>query len=113
MDIGKLDKRCRIETPSVSQDAVYGSPVTTWATFAVVWCNVQDVLPSRDESLRNTTIATTTRTRLRMRYRGDIDTSMRIVMLRPTETVYEIIGGPAEIGRRDGIELMIEKSSVP
>ncbi len=110
MDIGKLNKRCRIEKPVITQEDVYGTQETSWTTHAVVWCNVQDVLPSRDESIRGGVTAATSKTRLRMRYRGDIDTSMRVVMFRPLETIYNVIGYPAEIGNRDGIEIMIERT---
>lgn len=109
MIIGKLDRRCRIERKLVTIDPTYGTENVTWVTHAVVWCNMQDVLPSRDESLRNGIIVGKTQSRLRMRYRGDIDSTMRIVIMRPTESVWNIIGGPAEIGVRDGIELMCEK----
>jgi hypothetical protein len=46
---------------------------------------------------------------MRMRYRSDVTTDMRVVLFRPTEQTWQIIGGPAEIGVRDGIELMIER----
>jgi len=44
-----------------------------------------------------------------MRYRSDVTTEDRVVLFRPTEQAWQIIGGPAEIGVRDGIELMIER----
>ena len=51
--IVKLDRRCRIEKPVNSIDPVYGSNEKTWQLLAVVWCNVQDVLPSRSEAVKN------------------------------------------------------------
>ena len=113
MDIGKLNKRCRVERPVTTLDPVYGSPVTVWETLSngARWCNLQDVMPSRDEQIRNGASMTKVRSRLRMRYTSDIDTTMRVVIFRPTEQIWNIIGGPAEIGARDGVEFMIERVS--
>jgi head-tail adaptor len=111
MDIGKLNKRCRVEYPVVTKDPVYGSPVTVWETLDTRWANLQDAMPSRDEQIRNGASMTKVRSRLRMRYTADIDTTMRVVIFRPTEQIWNIIGGPAEIGARDGVEFMIERVS--
>lgn len=109
MDFGKLNKRCRIERPIITKDPVYGGSETTWETLDTRWCNLQDVMPSRDEQIRNGASMTKVRSRLRMRYTADIDTTMRVVIFRPTEQIWNIIGGPAEIGARDGVEFMIER----
>jgi head-tail adaptor len=109
VDIGTLDKRARIERRIVTQDSTYGTDVVTWQTLAVVWCNLVDSAPSRDEQVRNGMSMVKVRCRMRMRYRGDIATDMRVVMMRPDEQIWQIVGGPAEIGVRDGIELMIER----
>lgn len=109
MDIGNLDKRARIERKTVTQDPTYGTDVEVWVTFASVWCNLADSMPSRDEQIRNGLTMNKVRSRMRIRYRGDITSNMRVVLMRPDEQVWQIIGGPAEIGVRDGIELMIER----
>jgi head-tail adaptor len=44
-----------------------------------------------------------------MRYRTDIDSAMRIVIDRPGRTVYQVVGGPAVLGNKDGIELFVER----
>ncbi len=111
MNIGSLDTRCRVEGIVSSRDANYGSQVKTWALVGVYWCNVQDVLPSKstevtkDNSLR----VNVKSTRLRMRYRTNIDASMRIIIERPDPVIYQIVGGPAELGKRDGIELLLHE----
>lgn len=109
MDIGPLDKRARIERKTVTPDPTYGTDVEVWVTRASVWCNLVDSTPSRDEQIRNGLSTKKVRSRMRMRYRGDVQTDDRVVLMRPDEQVWQIIGGPAEIGVRDGIELMIEK----
>lgn len=108
MKLGTLDKRCRIEQKSTTQDATYGTPVVTWALVGVAWCNVQDELPSKSEAVKNGLAQSVQRARVRMRYRTDINSAMRIVINRPAETIYQIVGGPAELGRKDGIELFVE-----
>lgn len=115
-DIGPLNSRCRIEYKSVVQDATYGAAVTVWSLLAVAWCGVQDVMPSRtsSETVNQGMEVARSRTRIRMGYRTDIDSSMRLVIDRSTNgapTVYQIIGGPSELGNRAGIELMVEKVS--
>lgn len=111
MDIGNLDKRARIERKTVTPDLTYGTDVEVWLTRASVWCNLVDSMPSRDEQIRNGLSTNKVRSRMRIRYRSDIDTTDRVVLMRPTEQIWQIIGGPAEIGMRDGIELMIERAS--
>jgi SPP1 family predicted phage head-tail adaptor len=109
MDIGLLDKRARIEQQVVTQDPTYGTDVVTWTPLATVWCNLVDSMPSRDEQIRNGLSTNKIRSRMRIRYRGDVTTAMRVVLMRPERQVWAIIGGLAEIGVRDGIELMIER----
>lgn len=111
MNIGLLDTRCRVEQKSVTQDDVYGAEVIVWVLLGVRWCAIQDVLPSRSESVNNDLSVSLNKSRLRMRYCTDIDSSMRIVINRPTETIFQIISGPAILGNKDGVEFMIERIS--
>jgi len=111
MNIGTLNTRCRIEQKVVTQDADYGSEVITWAVLDVTWCNVQDELPSKSEAVKNGIAISTNRTRVRMRYRTDLDSSMRLVINRPAPQIYQIVAGPAELGNKDGIELFCERFS--
>jgi SPP1 family predicted phage head-tail adaptor len=111
MDVGPLDHRVRIEAKSVTQDPDYGTEVVTWAHLATVWANVQDALPSRSESVTQGLEVAKNQTRVRLRYRSDIDSSMRMVIWRPGPITYQIIGGPAVIGNKDGIEIMVERLS--
>lgn len=111
MNIGPLDKRCLIERRVTEQDPIYGAPTDAWEEVCKSWCNLQDELPSRSEALKNGLNIATGRTRLRMRYRADLDSSMRVTLYRPTAQIYQIIGGPAELGAKDGIELLLERYS--
>ena len=106
---GDLRHRCLIERKSITQDPQYGTEVITWVTVANTWCSVEDTPPSRSEAVKNGLATGASQTVVRMRWRTDVDSSMRFTINRPALTVYQIIAGPAEIGSRQGIEFMIER----
>lgn len=100
--------RVRIEYELITQDPDFGTDVVVWAELGTRWGNVQDVLPSRSESVQDGLEVSRNQTRLRMLYWTDIDSSMRVKI---NDVAYQIISGPAVIGDKDGIELMLEKVS--
>ena len=104
---------CRIERHVVGQDPVWGTPLDTWEPISPnnLYCDIQDELPSRSEALKNGLSIATSRARLRINYRTDIDSSMRVILFRPGEQVYQIIAGPAVLGVKDELEMMIERYS--
>lgn len=106
-----FDTRVRIEQKSAAQDATYGTEAITWAHLATVWAEVMDVLPSRQqaEQTRAQLQVGTQRSRIRMRYRTDIDSTMRCIIGGVT---HQIVSGPAEVGGRHRmIECIIEQYS--
>lgn len=107
VNIGQLDRRISIKRAVVSKDD-YGAAVVTWTTFATVWANMQDALLSRAESVTQGALKqAVNQTRFRFRYLADLDSSMRI---EHNDVVYNIVGGPAEIGdRRMYQEVMAER----
>ena len=107
IQVANMDTRVRFESKSVTQDPTYGTDVVTWVPAATVWAEVLDVLPARAqaEQVRNGVQVATLRSRLRMRYRTDIDATMRVLI---GGVVHQIVGGPAEIGRKEYMELLIE-----
>lgn len=107
MDIGKLDRRIRIEQRSTSVDPNYGTPVDTWTTFATLWANVQEVLPSRSERLADGINIAERPARVRTRYVSGITSAMRVVYLDRSSRVMKIIAQPVELGRKDGLEFMV------
>ncbi|MDX1489731.1 MAG: phage head closure protein [Pseudohongiellaceae bacterium] len=100
--------RCTIQYRSETQDPTYGTSVASWQTLATRWGNVQDVLPSKSEFIQDGVELSASQSRLRMRYWTDISSDMRIVVDGVT---YQIVSGPAVLGDKDGIEMMIEKVS--
>lgn len=101
-----LDTRIRIERKIIGQDATYGTQTVTWSLLAVVWAEKRDVQPSRSEQVRQGVVQARDQTRFRFRYRDDIDSTMRILLEGET---YEIVGGPAELGRREYTEVVCER----
>lgn len=108
MNSDRMRHRCRIEYQITTQDPTYGTEVVTWTELATRWGEVQDVLPSRSEAQQDEIVASKNQTRLRMLYWTDITSAMRIVI---DGVVYQIISGPAVLGHKDGIEMMIERIS--
>jgi head-tail adaptor len=116
-----LDRRIRIER-AVSDESFDGAGSGAWELVAEVWAGVKDALPSRGEQLADGINFARRPARVRIRYRAGISAAMRIDMGRnvkdadgatvwQSERIAQIISEPAEIGRRDGIEFMVEDYS--
>ena len=111
IQVPNMDTRVRVERKSISQDPTYGTDVVTWVPLATVWAQVMDVLPSRQqaEQTRQQLQVATQRSRVRMRYRTDMDSSMRCVI---GGLMHHIVSGPAEVGgRHQLIEIVVEQYS--
>lgn len=105
IEAGKLDQRLRIERP-VADASFGGAGSGTWETLGYAWAEVRDVLPSRGEQVGQAGGTTMTRpARVRMRYRTDLAPDMRFVT--GDGRILNIISGPAMLGRREGVELMV------
>ncbi len=122
MQPGMMDVRVSIMKKQVTQEPKYGREVITWVplvpvsgqpTVAVKFnAQVSDNMPSRNEGIRQEGVVDTNQARLRMRYRADIDSSMRVIVHYESDLTYEIVGGPARIGGRKAmIEMAIERFS--
>ena len=111
VNVGPLDKRITIQQKVVTQDPDYGTGVINWVTLATPWANVQDVLPSRSESVQQGLETARNQTRIRFRYRNDVTSAMRITLRGATDRVLQIIGGPAELGRHEYTEIVCEQYS--
>ena len=112
MNVGNLDRRVTIEYPVAGQDANSGRPVITWAVLAVVWANVQDVMPSRSEGVKQGLIVSRNQIRIRYRWRDDVTSAMRMTVAGSPNRVLQIVAGPAAIGGRNSFcEVMCESVS--
>lgn len=103
-----LDRRITIQSRSAAIDSGHGSEVVTWPTFKVVSAEWREELPSRNEDLRGGIEIARNRVRVRIRYLAGLDPSMRVVH---QAVVYNIIGGPSEIGRKEWHEILLERYS--
>lgn len=115
----RLKDRIRIERP-VADRAIDGAGSGSWALVQDdVAAEVQDALPSRGERLAGGMNIKTRPARVRMRYRTDIDSSMRFVIGATVNDdvvdysaarLMQITAGPATLGR-DAVEFMVEEYS--
>lgn len=112
LETGTLNRRVRIERP-VPDGSFDGAGSGSWQQVAIVWASVVDALPSRGERLADGINIATRPARVRMRYRSDVTAAMRLVeVVSGTDRrIMQIITVPAELGRRDGIEFMVEDYS--
>lgn len=103
--IGAMNDWIVIERP-VADDSFTGAGIGTWVPLDEgCWAEVQDSLPSRAERMEGGFTVSARRARVRMRFREDITPAMRFVM---GARAMQIISGPAELGRQDGLEFMVE-----
>lgn len=109
---GKLNKRITISRKVISLDPDYGTEIVTWADFATIWAQVQDALPSKAESVTQGLVVSKNYVRVRFYWLAGVDSSMRVTVLDDTPPrVLQIVGGPAEIGFKEWVEIMCEKLS--
>jgi head-tail adaptor len=102
---GDLDKVINIEQP-VPDTSPDGAGSGKWALVAKdVYAQVQDALPSKSERLADGLNVATRPARVRMYYRDDVTPDCRFVM---GSRIMQITAGPAELGRRAGLEFMVE-----
>lgn len=104
----KLDTRIRIERKLVTRDPQYGTEVVAWTEFACVWAEVKDILPSKAERLADSIQIGRRPARIRFRYLAGLAADMRIII---DNRIHQIISGPATLGRRDAMEIMVEEHS--
>jgi len=110
MEIGKLDRRIRIEQQS-GRDSDYGTPTDAWTTVATVWANIQEVLPSKGESQADGIRIAERPARVRIRYLDGVTSAMRVVWLDRSDRLMKIITPPVELGRGEGMEFMVSDYS--
>jgi SPP1 family predicted phage head-tail adaptor len=109
-EAGTLNRRILIERPVRVSDEYGSGTVTTWQTVATVWASVQDqLLFNSGEGVAGELRQRVLPTRVRIRYRNDITTDMRIT-ITDRSRVMQIIS-ISEMGRGDLLEMMAENFS--
>lgn len=99
MDLGKLKHRVTILQLAAGADAI-GQPTQNWITLAMVWANVRNL--SGVESIKAGAQTAVAQASVRLRYRTDVTTAMRVVH---GATVYEITAVLPDEERRDHVDL--------
>lgn len=107
----ELNERCLVEQKTITKDSTYQTEVETWSLLGVRWCRIMDDRPGRSESKIDGLEISRNTSSLQMNYCTDIDSNMRIILNRPTRTVYQIIAGPVILGDKDRVEFKVERIS--
>lgn len=108
MRVGRFDTPVTILTRTTTRDPRYKTRVNAWADGPTVLAEVEDVLPSRADRVGDEISLTRRPARVRMHYRTDVSQENRF---RIKGREMRIVSGPAELGRRQGLEFMVEESS--
>lgn len=112
MKAGDLDRRITIQRFTEVMDPVYGPQPGDWVNVAErIPAQVWDSLPGNNEQIAGGLKIADRPARVRIRYMPGLSSAMRIVVHNETDEVYEISGGPAEIGRREWTEFTIRAYS--
>lgn len=106
---GQLDRRVTILARVETTDPDYGTKTVTWSSneadgAVTVWAQVLDVLPSRADRLAREIAITSQPKQVRMRWRDDVGQDDRVEI---DGVQMRVVAGPAMIGRRDGLEIMV------
>lgn len=105
---GYLDRRVTILARSDTVDPNYGTRQATWAELATVSAQVIESAPSRGDRLSQDVALSDLPAIVRIRWRSDVSFANR---LRLDGNEMRIVGGPAMIGRRVGLEIMAVRIS--
>jgi SPP1 family predicted phage head-tail adaptor len=102
MKAGKLDRRVQIKVKTASRDA-YGAEILTYSVLATVWAEV--VPTSGREYFAAAQFIPEATLKIRMRFREDFDETALISYDGVDYNILYI----AEIGRADGLEVLVKK----
>lgn len=108
MQAGHLDRTIRFERQAEAADDSFSAGQDAWVTVVTVRAQVQDVMPSRAERAGEAVKIANRPARVRIRWRSDITADMRIVY---GSRIMQLLGPPAELGRRQWLEMMAEDYS--
>jgi SPP1 family predicted phage head-tail adaptor len=105
MRAGTLDRRIIIQTCVATTKDASGGTTETWSDFGTFWAEKRDL--TGREFLAAGQLNAEVTTRFRMQWRTGIDVKQRILLDGFT---YQIVN-VAEIGRRDGLEILARARS--
>lgn len=109
MKAGDLDRRITIRRPVVLEDPLYGPQPGGWEIVAErVPAQVRDDLPSKSETVEGGLAIGSRPARVRIRYMRGLSSDMQVIVHNEVDELFQIVGGPAEIGRREWVEFTIK-----
>ena len=76
MIIGRLNRRCVIQTPGTAEDEL-GQPIPGWTDVATVWGDIR--MKSGLEAIKAGAVVSTVQASIRIRYRAGVNAGMRVV----------------------------------
>lgn len=106
MRAGLLDRKVTVQSRTVTQDADYGSEVSTWGTFATAWCRfderggIEQERNNREFTARNATV--------QMRFISGVNSDMRL--LEPDGSIWQILNVSLKGRRRELVLDVVEYS---
>lgn len=105
---GKRDTFVTIQHLEDTREGTYNTGTGGWTKYRDAWAEWQDILPSRAERVAEGINLAKRPARVRTLFIPGVTSAMRIV--RKGE-IFGIVAGPAVLGRRDGLEMVVEQSS--
>ena len=103
MQAGRLNRRCTLQQPGTTTDAL-GQPIPGWTDVATVWASIVDV--SGREYVAAGGLQNSAQTKITIRYRSGIVPSMRVVHGSDAYNVEAVLGQD-----RRGLLLMCSRSA--
>jgi len=105
----RLNERASIQKRVPGRDPEWNTEIDTWLTVAErIWCEAQDVLPSRAEKVLEGRQVATSTTRFRIRRQIAIAADMRVILHGKGDRVMQVIAGPAHMDDKTHVECMLE-----
>jgi head-tail adaptor len=115
---GRFDTPVTIRVNTPTREGRYKTRTNAWSDGPTVLAEVEDILPSRADRVGDEISLTRRPARVRMHYRTDVTQANRLKIGKPPAAGEEdnrrevrIVSGPAELGRRQGLEFMVEELS--
>ena len=102
MQAGRLNRRCTLQSPSQSVDAL-GQPIPGWTDVALVWASIRHL--SGVEAIKADAVTSTVKASIRIRYRTGLNAGMRVVH---GAQVYGIEAVMPDVGGREFVDLVAE-----
>ena len=102
MQAGRLNRRCTLQSPSQSVDAL-GQPIPGWTDIALVWASIRHL--SGVEAIKADAAVSTVKASIRIRWRTGLNAGMRVVH---GAQVYSIEAVMPDVGGREFVDLVAE-----